>query len=474
LLVLALVAVGVALALGGYYLRREYRPPSIVFVLIDTLRADYLGTYGFEGGISPHLDALAGESVVFERCFAQAPWTKPSIASLFTSLEPQTHNVLSHKGKYGEQPGAQVPTRRTEVLSTEATTLAETLQAGGYATAAIVANPWIQPPQGYAQGFDHFEGEFDGQVASNIINAAPVLAGARVWLKNRPLDRPFFLYIHLMDVHGPYDAPEDDYRAVLASPSLGPERPLDAAEMQAIRGYLKRPPWVSRPEAADLRTWRARYAAGVRTLDRHLGVFFDELRDAGMLEHTVVVVTSDHGEELADHGGWDHGYQLHDDQLHVPLIIRLPDAKPRRVSALVRLIDLMPTLVGIARGPLPTGVQGRDLAPFLTGAKTADEKEGAILASGVKWKPGEYAVRTETHKLIATLPDGPSQLFDLTQDPGEQRDVAATEPEVAQTLRAELERHVARPETQARFAPEQVEVPAALQQRLKSLGYVDH
>ena len=464
-LVLGLLAAAAVAAVVGYQLRRAHRPPSILLVLVDTLRADYLGAYGFTGGISPNLDRLAAESVVFDHCFSPAPWTKPAVASLFTSLLPRTHNVLTHKGRYIDRAR---PVTRTDALSARATTLAEALQAGGYATAAFVANPWVQPDQGFGQGFDHFDGRFAG----NTTPAAPVLAAAQAWLATRPRDRPFFAYIHLMDVHGPYDAPAADFEAVRASPDLGPPHRLDDAEVRAIRPYLTGLPWVRQPGARERRTWRARYAAGVHALDRQLGPFLDALHADGTLAETVVVVVSDHGEELAEHGGWDHGFRLYDHQLHVPLIVRLPGGRHRRVGALVDLLDLMPTLLGIAHAPMPPGLQGRDLSRLIAGA-VPDAEAGAVVAGGVKWEPGEHAIRTPTHKLITKVPSGPARLYDLRDDPAEQRDVAADAPEVAQQLAEELARRVQAPGAAPRFAPDQVEVPPALEERLESLGYVE-
>jgi arylsulfatase len=466
LLVVALVVLAAILVTVGHRIDHPDRP-SIVFILIDTLRADYLGTYGFEGDVSPHLDALARESVVFEHCYSQAPWTKPAIASLFTSLHPAAHGVLSHQGKYGRRAASVT---RTDALSDEATTLAEVLQEAGYVTAAFVANPWILPDQGFAQGFDYF----DGEGASNFTNADVVLAAARAWLATRPPDRPFFLYLHFMDVHGPYDAPDEDFLAVRESPSLGPPHTLTEGEIARFRAYLGRVPWAGRTGSRERRSWRGRYAAGIRAFDRRLAPFLDELRTSGTLDQIALVVTADHGEEICDHHGWDHGYTLHEHQLHVPLLVRLPGPvrHPRRVQEPVALIDLMPTLLALAGTRTPAGLHGHDISPLLEHRPESDVPR-PLLASAVKWQPTQHALRRWPYKLIATLPAGPTSLYDVERDPGEQHDLAAAEPELVRELWRELERYLASPAMQPHFASAQVDVPPDLEERLKELGYVE-
>lgn len=470
ILVAVAVAAGLSALIASAALLRKRAPaplaggerPSIVFVLVDTLRPDYLGAYGFAGDVSPRLDALARESVLFERAFAQAPWTKPSIASLFTSLHPETHRVLSHDGRYGDASGA-APT--TDALADEATTLAESLHAAGYATAAFVANPWLLAEHGFGQGFDVYRGA-DGMP----MPAHRLLRLARDWLAERDPQRPFFLYLHFMDVHGPYRAPKADYEAVRRSPALGPSRPLSEAERARLKAYLMRARWTKSGDARDVREWRARYAAGVRVFDRQLGRFLAELRQNGVLDHALVVVTADHGEELADHGGWDHGHGLDDHQLHVPLLVRLPGGAlgGRRVGDVVSLVDVMPTLLAWAGAPLPAAAQGRDLSPLMRGDEA---EERPSFAGGVKWNPELRSVRTSGWKLIEDGRAGTARLFDLTRDPEERTDVAAAHSEVAARLAGELAEHRRKLAAAPSLAPRKVEVSGEMEKRLEALGY---
>jgi arylsulfatase A-like enzyme len=439
-------------------------PPSVVVILVDTLRADFLGTYGFDGPVSPAIDRFASESVQFEHAFAQAPWTKPSIASLFTSLAPETHRVLSHDGKYGDAEHAS-----TEVLPEDASTLAESLQNAGYATAAFVANPWLLREHGFAQGFDLFDQRKGSPLPPR---ASMMLDAARQWIGARPKDRPFFAYVHLMDVHGPYDAPDADYDAVRESPGLGPSRALDDATLAQLRPYLRRARWVNATSARDLREWRARYAAGVHALDRQLGAFLAALAKSGVLDRTLVVITADHGEELADNGGWDHGFRLYEHQLHVPLLMRLPGGARggSRVQEIVSLIDVMPSVLGQAAIAPPATAQGRDLSPLLAGADGGAGK-GESFAGGVKWSPEMHSLRAPGWKLIEDGGANAVEIFDLTADPTEQKNVAPARPEEQARLSGELAAHRRELAAKPSLTPEKAAVSDEMKKRLEALGY---
>ncbi len=466
-LALAIVAF---MAFGGWFMPRFLGSllapprPSVIFILVDTLRADFLGAYGFDGPVSPNLDRLAGESVLFERAFSQAPWTKPSIASLFTSMAPETHGVLTHDGKFGG--GADE--NATGALSQEATTLAEGFSAAGYSTAAFVANPWMLREHGFAQGFDVWD---QRQGIGRPVRASVLLGAARKWLDARDREKPYFLYVHLMDVHGPYIAPEADYAAVRDSAGLGPDRVLTADEQVQIRPYLRRAPWVQQEGADRLRTWRGRYAAGVHAVDRQLGRFLDQLAKDGGLDDTIVVLTADHGEELADHGGWDHGHRLYDHQIRVPLIIRQPGGAGggRRVQEVVSLIDLMPTLLLRARISPPAAAQGRNLASLLDGDDGG--ATGTSFAGGVKWNPELRSLRAPDWKLIADGTSGSAQLFDLAQDPHEQHDLAATRPSERDALAGRLDAHLRDLAGRPKPSPASGAVSDEMKQRLEALGY---
>lgn len=392
--------------------RREKRvvdgePSSILLVVIDTLRRDYLGFHGFEGDVSPNLDALARRSVIFDQAVTPAPWTLPAVASLFTSLYPEQHGqagLVEGKGS-GKQT----------VLPPDALTLAERLRSRGYATAAFVGNPWMTRKSGLAQGFD----VYDDREVGNEVEAGVLLDRAAGWIESRPQRPPFFVYVHLMDVHGPYRPLPADLVALRGDSGRGGSRPLGLVEFGRIPDYLREGGTPGAGDPMDLGTWRDSYAAGVRRVDRALGAFFSRLERAAILDRTTIVITSDHGEELADHGGWNHGDTLYDEQIRIPLVIRVPgNGAARRVDRVVGLLDILPTLEVLAGADPPRDVMGTDLGPLLAGGGL-DRPDVAYL-SGVKRRPGMVAVRTGDAKLILEEGRRPLAFFDLVRDPLEQ------------------------------------------------------
>jgi arylsulfatase A-like enzyme len=464
-------------------LREAPSRPSIVLVLVDTLRRDYLGFHGFHGSISPNLDWLARESVEIDNTFTQAPWTKPSVASLFTSLYPDVHGLNNHEGLFGSRATDALT---TGILPSRAVTMAEAFRGAGYGTAAFVANPWLDPRYGFDQGFDLYRIEEKTEA---------ILKGALDWIRGEgSRDQPFFLYLHFMDVHGPYDAPEEDFQTMSGSPSLDVREHPQVDALSRLPPYLANIPWFGdedlRSRSADRapgwgglvefrlgrsRTLRARYAANVRDFDRRISPFLNELRSSEWNDRTILVLTSDHGEELLEHGGWDHGFTLYDEQIRVPLLIRLPGARGAggHLSRSADLIDLMPTLLSAAGVTIPPDAEGRDLSPLLPGTKHTPEAPPpfATISTATKHREGVYAVRTERYKLIFDSRSGYASLFDLVADPGEYRDLASTDEARVRELERLLSRHLTESRARA-LSPESAPIPDALQKRLESLGYL--
>jgi arylsulfatase A-like enzyme len=437
--------------------------PNIIVLLVDTLRADHLGCYGFPGEISPNLDRLAGESVVFENCYANAPWTPPSVGTMFTSLYPQVHGLNRFTEHQFRDPDSG--RLRGSVLTEDAVTLAETLRDAGYSTAGFVANPWLEGPLGLSQGFDFY----DDSTVSKTVPAMLLTVAAEEWIEKRPRGEPFFLYLHFMDVHEPYRSPRKDFDALWKKMSDGDERVLSSAPPD----YLERkPPWADDELRKRVAYWRTRYAAGVRLFDRRVAGFLDFLRESGLLDRSYVVLTSDHGEELHEHSGWGHGENLHEHQLRVPLIIRPPEpARPaRRVASHVRLIDLMPTLLAVAGVEPPAGLQGVDFAGLLRGEAVAAPLP--VFANGVVGEPDVYSLIDGRYKLVVDLEGDSPALYDLESDPGELANVASREPDVVASMLEQLEVHIAET-TAVELEQETVELPEELQKPLRALGYLD-
>jgi arylsulfatase A-like enzyme len=248
--------------------------PNVVFILVDTLRADRLGCYGHPGGLSPMMDALAREGVVFDRVIATSSWTLPSVASYFCGYYPSVHKVTSYREALRS---AQVVGGRVRYFGDEFTTLAEVLQANGYVTAGFSANPFITAKYGFAQGFDHFDSSF----ANNATPGSVVNAAALQWLAQRDASQPFFLYLHYMDVHDPYNAGNEYVEPLVTAVERMPnKRRLTPAEAERHRRFFGKSAVFYRDsprhrqlfQYADY--WRARYDAGVPQSDHYL----DQLR----------------------------------------------------------------------------------------------------------------------------------------------------------------------------------------------------
>ena len=454
--------------------------PNIVFVLIDTLRADMLGTYGNPRLSTPALDAIAAEGVTFERAISAAPWTQPAIASLFCSRYPGAHGVRDYAKAFKSVYDKNLPA--VAVFDDSFPTLAESLQDRGYATAGFGANPFITEAFGFAQGFDHFDTSF----AKNTTPGGVVNDAALEWLKRRDPERPFFLFLHYMDPHGPYDTAPEFLDPLLAEVEALPDkRQLSREELEALDYLRKMPaPLRSRPRSdsewqrhaklfAFQEYWAARYEAGVRQGDYYIADLRDRLAAMSLWEDTYVIIVADHGEALCEHGFWGHGHSTHHVELHVPLLLRWPGVIPagKRVRRTVRLIDVMPTVLDQLSLPLPRGIQGTTLSPHIAGRPPSDPT--VAFAEAVKLGPEQRVVYVGDWKLILTVPTGRLQLFNVTEDPLEQTDLASLQPErVAQFMQI-IDRQVEI--NQQLLEGVDVEtIPLTPEQikRLESLGYI--
>ena len=384
--------------------------PNVIVLLADTLRADHLGHQGYARATSPGIDALAAESVVFERHTAHASRTGPSVATLITGLHQRSHGVvnpLTHFDAKGTLGDAQL-------------TLAEILSENGYTCAGFTANTNVSERFGFAQGYQHYE-LLRWRPADEINRAA------LAWLDRWQGSTPLCLYVHYVDPHSPYEAPAEFVKEFVAPDYAGAltgnHRQLD----KVVAGAIEVDP-------ADVEQLRALYDAEIRFLDEQLAKLLGELERRGLLENAVVVFLSDHGEEIHDHGSMLHGYTLFEEQLRIPLLIRAPGVSPRRVARLSRQIDVLPTILELLDIPRPEGVQGESMLPWMRG-EASPGPEPPVFAEASLRAVKTVQLRSYTEddwKLIETLvPEKRLQLFDLEKDPGEQRDRSESEPERA-------------------------------------------
>jgi arylsulfatase A-like enzyme len=384
--------------------RNDARPPDVIMITIDALRADHLGAYGYAPPVSPAIDAFAAEATVFEKAVAQAPHTVPSLLQIMTS-------------KYRQ--GLEIPAPDI--------TLAELLRNHGYRTAAVVDNALLEldaTARGLMRGFGTFyrNGLLDTDPAQQHWKtktpADCITAQAIRWVKQRDVSRPFFLWLHYFDPHDPYLPPFADNMEALSRQSgsdfTGDIRNtflFTAPDSEAARNL----PEKDRRHLVDL------YDAEIHYLDQSLGELFEFLKAKDVYRSSVIVVTADHGESFGEHGLWMHGQSLYEPEVHIPLLVKYAgQTRGARVKTPVQAIDLFPTVAAVAQ------VSTAELA--LDGISVGRRQTEPAFAFWGGWQ----LVETTDWKLLQRGEQ--AQLFRLDTDPGELHDVAAAEPAVVSSL----------------------------------------
>jgi arylsulfatase A-like enzyme len=426
--------------------------PNVLLVLVDTLRADKLGCYGNERGLTPHIDQLAREGALFDHASSHAPWTLPSTASLLTSLYPRQHGAGGHLPRFTH-------------LGRGVATLPGVFKRAGYATASIVNVAFLGQDFGLSRGFDHVDAKsFESNL--RVRRAEKTTDAALAWLDQAEGERPFFLLVHYFDPHAVYDPPQP-FRRRFAAPADRENEDFvfgTREHMMALRaGQLSlRPDVVARAEAL--------YDGEVAYTDSHVGRLLAGLASRELDASTVVVLTSDHGEEFLEHGGFEHGHTLYGELTDVPLIVRAAGVAAARVPQSVGHVDVAPTVLELAGLAAPGEWVGRSLLPLISDAR---QPERNILAHGNFWGPPLTSWREEGEKLIlrADTAGGAPELFEWRADSGEERDLAPTRPDRVVELRAHLgafERGLAAGRT-----GDDVELTEARRRELEALGYVE-
>lgn len=381
---------------------REQPPPRLVLLSIDTLRADHLGCYGASRPTSPHIDALAAESVLFEQMQSVSSSTAPAHMTMMTGVLPAVH-LIRNEADHGLSDG--IPT------------LAEALRARGFATAAFAGGGYVNEALGFARGFDVFE--------TRLEPLPRKLERVDEWLSSLDPRQPVFLFVHTYDVHAPYlPTAEHDifsdpaYAGVLRARTDILRRRVDEGRV-ALLGQLTELFWHEHKafDEADIRHLVDLYDGAIHQVDAavaRLLALVDERLD---LDATTFVLTSDHGEAFKEHGSFEHR-QIHQQELSIPLIVRPPGGLPGglRVATPASLVDLTPTLLDLLGEDVPDHMQGRSLLPF-----DAPRAARPRLATG-----GERlildGVLHEGRKLI-TRRRIPHELYDLADDPREERNL---------------------------------------------------
>ena len=463
---------------------------NVILVVVDCLRPDHLSCYGYGRRTSPFIDRAARTGALFEDCIAPSSWTIPSVASLFTGVYPQEHGVNA--------PGTVLPERLP--------TFQEVLQKHRVETAAFITNDYLNPRFGFARGFSHYFDHYlqpalRDYIASRLFflnallhfrnelfypravdpggtrwwslgfppfnhlrrSAGRVTDDALQWLDNRGKG-PFFMYLHYMDVHAPYDTfwyPLFDSRAYAG---------------QDLKGRLTNT-----------------YDGRIAYVDRQIERIWEGLVERGRSQDTLLIITSDHGEELYDHGGTGHCTTLYDELIRVPLIMAGATAAgtaERRVQAQVELIDLPVTILDFLEIGVPEQMGGKSLLPLLDsappphepryalsyttrGRKSLETEEGRALWARKVWDQGGIltSLRVDARWKLIRGEDGQAELFDLRVDPGEQNDIKDAEALVFEKLSEQLRERVS---DLHRFTPrqERLELSPDTRHKLRALGYL--
>lgn len=418
------------------------RAPNVIIIVIDTLRADRLHSHGNPNTTTPHIDRLAAEGTRYTRAYSQAPWTTPSIGALFTSQYPSRLGIW----------------RNVSRLPDEFDSIAEVLAREGYATGAVVSHSFCSRKWGFAQGFDSFD---ESNIKGLMATTSPDVTDRAIeWLDTRTAagdGQPFFLFVHYFDPHFLYLEHEDHrfpsegrkYEGVVRSP-------VTDSQLRAL------PP---KPTEADLAEMLRIYDSELAFTDAHVGRLLDHLRETGIYDDAIIVLTGDHGEEFGDHGRFKHTKTLYEEVINVPLIIRRPGEAPRVDTMPVALVDVFPTILDHLDIPAPEQLRGTSLierAPEELHIVYSETSRHSLLRGIVV---GRY-------KLILDMANGSRELFDLEADPDERHNVADRYPGVRDALTEKLKEWIrSNPVRVPDTAP--VEIDPEEEARLEALGYAE-
>ena len=406
--------------------------PNILFIVLDSLRADHLSLYGYPLDTSPNLDKFAKDSVVFDNAVSAGAFSLTSHASFFTGKYPFHHKA----------------TKSNQKLDDKETTLAEILRAKGYNTAGFVGSVFLKAKYGFAQGFNTYKSRADFFEYMNTYQSFNIRSVLRLiipgfernilntdghgiseemnrdifkWLgKNKA--GPFYMFINYMDVHEPYDSVGKEFRKYFTNETV------DYREIVKATG-IKRHGNISEDLVNHM---VGLYDAEIFYLDRNLQKLFDKLDELGIKNNTIIIITSDHGEEFYEHGGFGHSATLYEEVIHVPFIVHYPkEFIPQRIEERVEIISILPTVLDVLNMAIPEDIDGASLVPLIKNTGEYKRRYAVSQISGRPYldQPDQYSISDGSWKLIEVSPekeDMPSSLFNLKTDPQEQNNLYDT------------------------------------------------
>ncbi|MDQ7006102.1 MAG: sulfatase [Acidobacteriota bacterium] len=460
--------------LVGGCARQAAPAPGILLVVVDAMRADHLGCYGYSRSTSPTIDDLAAEGVVFESAISQASFSGPSYATILTGMSPQQHGVRDHP----------------RVLSEEVETLAEVARRGGMRTGGFVAHSFLDPKWNYSQGFQDFRRIAPPEGVGQHAGLGPdVVDAAIAWLKDISHEQPFLLWVQLQEPHIPYNPPPP-YDTLFGREPAGYRLMHDILERRVRRSRVMFSFREMGYSDSDLAHTIRLYDGEIAYADAQLGRLMDALRASGRFDTTLIAVTSDHGESLGEHEIYfNHDMPLYDPVIRVPWVMRYPLRLPENthVAAQVRLMDLAPTLLDLVGLRAPEGAGGRSARAIIEGKEGSriafsenqpykkerkDYPHYRLTVPGLagKWR----SVRTEDAKLILipTAAGATEELYDLHADPAELQNLIDQRPELAKKMRALLREHLQKDKGLTQGQPDEEPQDEETLEQLRSLGYL--
>jgi len=416
LLAVSFFGINLAAVLCGVIARRTVRAqPNIIFIMIDTLRADHLGCYGYELNTTPNLDRFAGESTRFADAIAPSSWTAWSVSSLFTSEYPDVL-FMSHAASLEIDPD-QTDLSCAYGPSLRYTTLAEVLHDRGYLTNAIISNPWLNRAPGTTQGYAYYD-DSGAKLNSDCSRTSPHVTQQAIKRLRRIHGRPFFLYLLYMDPHMPYVENEGF--------TFG-----DAARDLQQMAYLPRT--VTAAQRQERRVALRKYNSEIAYTDHAIGQLFAELKRLNLYDASMIVVFSDHGEEFREHGAIGHCKTVYHEVIRVPLIVKMPHQRRGRVvPGNFPLIDLYPSVLATLQIPARGLALRGDSVNFATLLRSADKPIYSATDSSAK------CVTLGRWKYAECPRQATREFFDLATDPLEQRNILPTPPAIADRLIADF------------------------------------
>jgi arylsulfatase len=448
---IASLLIGLLLHVGVILNARRRTPdaPNVVLIVVDALRADHLGSYGYAKTTTPYLDRLAARSLRAANAYSAATWTVPSMASLFTSTLPSVHRIT-------ERPDSSHP--RVAVLPRRFLLVSEVLRNYGYRTGMITTIGWVSAESGYDQGFD--------ELIRTDRRDADLVSRAERFIEQHA-NEPFFLYVHFIDLHDYYDARNlfatKPFPVELSPAVLALQHATESEVYKALEDDLSQP---GRLSTTDRDFLVAAYDRGLAETDRLIGRLLMGLERLNLIKRTCVMVTADHGERFLEHGTLVHGGDaLYDEVLHIPFLLFAPGHAPRVITTPVSSLDIAPTVLDVLGIASPPAFQGRSIL-------RGDGDEHAVIAEGLR----SLKLITPEWSYLYGENGAREELYDRRADPSERHNLAPADQETAAALRDRLlaAMEASSQHDYVRGRPEVATSPMseALREQLRAIGYL--